>query len=129
MRLHDDFLDALQRGEGAGAVEVLALVPGALYGGRFISAGAGVGYLTTFGTFQGHLVSCRSFSVSQLCRVWHSGFYRRALYDGPDKSITSGEPGKGLTEACYQLSVLYKSFTILHEREKNSKYSKLRGEE
>jgi hypothetical protein len=88
-----------------------------------------VGYLTTFGTFQGHLVSCRLVSVSQLCRVWHSGCYQRALYDGPDKSITSGEPGKGLIEACYQLSVLYKSFTILHQREKKSKYSKLRGEE
>jgi hypothetical protein len=51
------------------------------------------------------------------------------LYDGPDKDFASGEPGKGLTEACYQLSVLYKSFTILHQREKKGKYSKLRGEE
>ncbi|CRH39437.1 hypothetical protein BN1184_BI_00010, partial [Pantoea ananatis] len=48
--LHDDFLNTLQRGERAGAVEVLALVPGTLYGRRFISAGAGVGYLTTFRT-------------------------------------------------------------------------------
>ena len=54
--LHDDFLDALQRSERAGAVEVLALIPGALDGRGLVGAGAGVGHLTAFGTFQGHLI-------------------------------------------------------------------------
>jgi len=37
--LHDDFLDALQRSERAGAVKVLALIPGTLDGRSLVGAG------------------------------------------------------------------------------------------